>query len=111
MCIRDRLYTFADNIRNLRTWGADIIVDDVFYYEEPLFQDGPVAVAISDVVDLGAMYFTSAGNSNYVIGGQNVGSYETTAYRPVACPTVNPTLPGTCHNFNTSGTTASDSVT
>jgi hypothetical protein len=59
------------------------------------------------------MYFTSAGNSNYPLGGNDVGSYETPAYRPVTCPTVNApyTLSGTCHNFNTSGTTASDSVT
>ena len=105
---------FADNIRNLRAWGANIIVDDVYYYEEPLFQDGPIAVAISDVVGLGAMYFTSAGNSNHIIGGQNVGSYEAPAYRPTTCPTMVPTPIDAidCHDFDSGpGTTAYDSVT
>ncbi|HEY3342410.1 MAG TPA: S8 family serine peptidase, partial [Anaerolineae bacterium] len=106
------LYEFASNIRALRAWGADIIVDDVYYLDEPLFQDGPVAVAISDVVGTGAMYFTSAGNGNHIVSGQNVGSYEAAAYRPVTCP--NDVLVyalGDCHNFNQSGTSNTDQVT
>jgi hypothetical protein len=107
------LYEFADNIRNLRTWGADIIVDDVYYLDEPLFQDGPVAVAISDVVSSGAMYFTSAGNSNHIISGQNVGSYEAATYRPTPCPAdvLNYAPASDCHNFNQSGTSNTDQVT
>ncbi|MCL5996833.1 MAG: S8 family serine peptidase [Chloroflexi bacterium] len=94
------LYQFADNIRNLRTWGANVIVDDIYYYAEPLFQDGPVAVAISDVVGLGAMYFTSAGNHNYLLGTNNIGSYEAPAYRPTTCPTGLPAYETSCHDFN-----------
>jgi hypothetical protein len=106
------IYQFASNIRNLRTWGADIIVDDVYYLDEPLFQDGPVAVAISDVVGLGAMYFTSAGNSNHIISAQNVGSYEAAQYRPTTCPAdVLNYSDGDCHNFSQSGTSNSDQVT
>jgi hypothetical protein len=99
---------FADNIRALRTWGADIIVDDVYYLEEPAFQDGPVAKAIADVVGGGAIYFTSAGNHNImtVAGTTNISSYESAAYRPVdrtVCPAVLPSYELTCHNFNSQG--------
>ncbi|MHA3703992.1 S8 family serine peptidase [Jatrophihabitans sp. YIM 134969] len=53
---------FAANIRALRAAGADIIVDDVIYYAESPFQDGPLAQAVSDVIADGAEYFSSAGN-------------------------------------------------
>lgn len=65
--------SFAQNIRDLRTAGCDIIVDDVFYFVETPFQDGApgptntnggaVIQAVNDVVTAGAMYFSSAGNS------------------------------------------------
>lgn len=65
--------SFAQNIRDLRTAGCDIIVDDVFYFVESPFQDGApgptntnggvVIQAVNDVVAAGAMYFSSAGNS------------------------------------------------
>jgi hypothetical protein len=64
---------FAQNIRDLRTAGCDIIVDDVFFFVESPFQDGApgptntnggaVIQAVNDVVASGAMYFSSAGNS------------------------------------------------
>ena len=41
---------FAENIRGLAAAGASVIVDDVGYFEEPFFQDGPVAAAINEVV-------------------------------------------------------------
>lgn len=108
------MYSFADNIRSLRTAGADIIADDVSYYDEPLFQEGPVAAAIGDVVADGAAYFTAAGNDNEVIGGKNVASYEAPSYRPATCPITLPiTLPGaTCHDFDpTSGVNTGSSIT
>lgn len=54
--------SFAQNIRNLRSAGANIIIDDVQYYDESPFQDGPVARAVNDVTASGALYFSSAGN-------------------------------------------------
>ncbi len=36
--------SFAQNIRDLRTAGCDIIVDDVFYFVETPFQDGQTAL-------------------------------------------------------------------
>lgn len=54
--------SFADNIRALRAAGCNIIVDDVFYFDESPFQDGPIAAAVNDVTKSGALYFSSAGN-------------------------------------------------
>jgi hypothetical protein len=101
------LFSFANNIRTLRQTGSNIIVDDVTYFAEPMFQEGPVNVAISDVVKSGALYFTAAGNDNLIINGKNVGSYESPAYRKMACPTFLTQAPyyeKDCHNFNSSGT-------
>ena len=57
---------FADNIRRLADkkgpCGADVIVDDVGYFDEPMFSDGILNDAIDDVARQGAHYFTSAGN-------------------------------------------------
>jgi len=42
--------------------SADIIVDDVFYYAEPFFQDGVIAQAVDSAVAAGVPYFSAAGN-------------------------------------------------
>jgi subtilisin family serine protease len=54
---------FAQGIVDLADAGADIIVDDVVYYAEPMFQDGIVAQAVDKVVKRGVPYFSSAINS------------------------------------------------
>jgi hypothetical protein len=77
---------FADNIRALANAGAKVIVDDVTYFDEPFYQDGPVADAVNDVTAQGVVYYSSAANNNVVSGGQNVGSWEAPSYRPTACP-------------------------
>lgn len=57
----------AQNIRDLRfTYHADVIVDDVIYYQENPYQDDILAAAVDDVVADGAVYVSSAGNEgNY----------------------------------------------
>ena len=77
--------SFAQNIRDLRAAGCDIIIDDVFYFVETPFQDGQVAPtntnggvviqAVNDVTADGAMYFSSAGNSGNVNDG-TAGAWE-----------------------------------
>ncbi|MFQ5569380.1 MAG: S8 family serine peptidase, partial [Rhodothermales bacterium] len=55
---------FADGIVELATVaGADVVVDDVFYFAEPFFQDGIIAQAVDQVSAMGVPYFSSAGNS------------------------------------------------
>lgn len=80
------LYGYADNIGNLFARGAQILVDDVFYFNEPFFQDGPVSVAINKATDSGALYYTAAGNESVYLDGRNIASWEAPAYRPTACP-------------------------
>jgi hypothetical protein len=54
--------SFAQNILDLRTAGCDIIVDDVAYFREAVFQDDNVALSVNTVTAAGALYFSSAGN-------------------------------------------------
>jgi len=64
------LSIFAQGIRDLADAGCTVIVDDVIFLAEPFFQDGPVSLAVNDVVNTqNVAYFSSAGNN-----GQN--SYE-----------------------------------
>jgi len=54
---------FAQGIIDLATAGADVINDDVIYFAEPMFQDGPIAQAVDTVKGMGVAYFSSAGNN------------------------------------------------
>src|SRR5688572_959761 len=67
--------SFADNIRALRADGCDVIVDDILYFNESPFEDGPIAQAVNDVTADGALYFSSAGNEGNTLDGTS-GNYE-----------------------------------
>ena len=82
---------FANNIIALADAGADIIVDDVFYFAEPFFQDGVIAQAVDDVVARGVQYFSSAGNS----GTDSYESFFRDSGRSEAT-----TFSGTAHDFD-----------
>lgn len=54
---------FANGIVRLAVEaGSDVIVDDVSYLAEPMFQDGIIAQAVDLVKSKGIAYFTAAGN-------------------------------------------------
>ncbi len=98
--------SFAKNIEKLATAGAKVIADDVFYFEEPFFQDGPVAVAVNKVVSGGATYLSAAGNDNlFDSEGHEIASWEAQNYRDSgACPAEVGAIPGAhtthCLDFN-----------
>ena len=55
---------FAQGIIDLQeVAGSSVIVDDVIYFAEPMFQDGVIAQAADQVRANGASYFSSAGNN------------------------------------------------
>ena len=110
--------SFASFIRLLRTdarCNADVIVDDVFYFDEPFFSDGQIAQAVNDVVNSTTLpgkqvsYFSSAGNQGSAGGG---GSIDI----PVATFSTTPTNLGNvdldsvkaCTGSPSSGGTAAD---
>ncbi|MCK4605128.1 MAG: S8 family serine peptidase, partial [Deltaproteobacteria bacterium] len=74
---------FANGIRELYADGADVIVDDVMYFNEPMFQDGIIAQAVDEVVAGGVAYFSAAGNQardsyehDYVSSGEPLYVYS-----------------------------------
>jgi hypothetical protein len=100
--------SFAQNIRDLRAAGCDIIVDDVFYFTETPFQDGQapgvvsnmnsgvVIQAVNDVTASGALYFSVAGyagNLNDGTSGVWEGNFADGG------PTGAPLPAGRLHNF------------
>lgn len=54
---------FANGILELVDAGADVIVDDIGYLNEPFFQDGVIAQAADQAFAAGVPYFSAAGNS------------------------------------------------
>lgn len=97
---------FAENIEKLASAGAEVIVDDVGWFEEPFFQDGPVAVAVNKVTAQGVTYLSAAGNDNlFDHEGREISSWEAPAFRDSgACPEAIEKLGGFngthCMDFN-----------
>lgn len=100
------MFGFAENIGKLVKAGAQVIADDVFYFEEPFFQDGPVAVAVDEAVKSGVAYFSAAGNDNLTDPeGHEIASWETPEFRDAgSCPPEVQSLSGFnashCLDFN-----------
>lgn len=94
--------SFATNIQALRNapYNCDIIIDDVFYYDEPVFQDGIVAQAVNAVTASGALYFSSAGNEGSL--AKNTSGVWEGDFNDTGSPVFSGgTKLGTVHNFGT----------
>ena len=93
--------SFATNIQSLAAAGAKVIVDDVLYLGEPIFQDGIVAQAVNNVVATGVSYFSSAGNyarQSYQSIFRPGDFFAANAFSGAAA-----FLGGTAHNFDSNG--------
>ena len=56
---------FAEGIADLCTAaGSTVVVDDVLYFAEPMYQDGIIAQAAANCVTGGVPYFSAAGNQS-----------------------------------------------
>jgi subtilisin family serine protease len=52
----------VDAVQCLTDAGANVIVDDLGFFGEPYFEDGPVAAAVDAAATAGVSYHSSAGN-------------------------------------------------
>jgi hypothetical protein len=84
---------FVQGIFDLADAGCDVIVDDIIYLAEPMFQDGIVAQAVNSVVNAGIAYFSSAGNL-----GRN--TYESAFVSSGTQISIDNTSTGIAHDFN-----------
>jgi hypothetical protein len=91
----------ANGIADLAKAGAQVIADDVTYYDEPFFQDGLVAQAVDAVSAAGVAYFSAAGN-NGSNGYDNLApSFATASTSPAGEKLL---------NFDTTGTTTTTAL-
>src|SRR5262245_45982475 len=89
--------SFATNIVALKDAGCKVIVDDVSYFDESPFQEGPVVNAVNTVTAAGVLYFSSAANSG------NKDHSQTGTWEGDFNGTGGAFLGGTAHNFGDGG--------
>ena len=53
----------AEVISSLADAGCDVIVDDIGWFDQQIFEDGPLAQAVDAVVERGVTYVSAAGNA------------------------------------------------
>jgi len=62
-------------INRLAAAGASVIVDDLTFFDQPHFEEGPVAQTINSVAAQGVVYVTASGNDAQA-SGSGSGHYE-----------------------------------
>ncbi len=113
--------SFADNIRSLAGiagashtvpgFAADVVVDDLYYSDSPMFGTSLVGRAVNEVAAMGVTYLSSAGNRAAQLGYFSDARIVTVAAGQAATPGINftgvdPALyAGGFHNFRTDGGT------
>ncbi|WP_158509135.1 S8 family serine peptidase [Amycolatopsis keratiniphila] len=96
------MFETADSMLEMASQGARVTVDDISFWEEPWFQEGPRDQAARMNAYRGTVNFSAAGNYNTLRGQQDVNGYES-VFRPTPCPKGVPS--GTCHDFDPSSGT------
>lgn len=92
-------FAMAENIMKLAEAGADIIVDDISWFQEPYFQQGIISAVYEKVrAERGVLTIAAAGNSNATAtqgphAGAPFASWQTDTYRPMECPAWVPISP------------------
>ncbi|NML67425.1 PKD domain-containing protein [Hymenobacter sp. RP-2-7] len=98
-------FNFAQQILNLANpslGNCRVLVDDIYQFDEPFYQDGVIAQAVNQVVGQGVAYFSAAGN----FGNK---SYENNA--PVFTQSTVGTQTAYRLNFDVTGATAAPTQT
>ncbi len=91
---------FANNIIALQAAGCKVIVDDVSYFNEGAFQDGPIAQAVNQVTAAGVTYFSSAANNgNLTLGTSGTWEGDFLSGGPVGGVIAAAGESGNVHNF------------
>lgn len=85
---------FINNIQALADAGCKVITDDVRYFGEPVYEDGPIAQKVNEVATTNDVVYTSSAGNN------NPETYSTDLYVGMT-PTTLTQLTGTVHNFGT----------
>ncbi len=89
--------SFAENIEALCEAGADVIVDDVYYFLEGPFQDDIISQGVNAAVADGCFYFSAGGNAgNKNDGTAGVWEGDFAAGTPLV---LNSVTVGTQHDF------------
>ena len=95
---------FATNIEALCDAGADVIVDDIGYFAEAVFQDDVVAQGVNAAVAKGCAYFSAAGNSGNLNDGTS-GVWEGD-FDAAGTFTIGGRVVGISHQYNARGANA-----
>ena len=95
--------SFADNILALAAAGCKVIVDDITYFDEGVFQDTIVQQAVNQVTAAGVVYLSSAGNSGSLTRATS-GTWEGDFLSGGTPPAPIGAGGGLVHNFGTPGT-------
>src|SRR4030095_6624423 len=53
---------FIAAVQELTAAGAQVIVDDIGFFNEPIFEEGPVAQAVRQAIQQGVVFVSAAGN-------------------------------------------------
>ena len=94
--------SFAENIEALCEAGADVIVDDIYYFLEGPFQDDIISQGVNAAVADGCFFFSAGGNAgNKNDGTAGVWEGDFAAGSPLV---LNGVTVGTQHDFGSSVT-------